>query len=176
MRYNIFNKAHLPLKRALIESCVLLDKLRNQERISASEVLKKVDEVLYLYSEQITYEALHILPFVFEYEPSVCSNYTVEHNSISILAGNLKPLLQSYFQQQKREDQLKVMGLISESYNEFLLANFNHMDDEEAVLNEILWRYYSDEVLTQIEETMDILPHLVRSKKQKKGFSIATAA
>ena len=68
------------------------------------------------------------------------------------------------------------MVLINESFNEFMLFNFNHMDDEEAVLNEILWRYYPDKVLLQTEEKMNILPHLVEHSAQRRDYQIATAA
>ena len=174
MRYNIFNKAHLPLKRSLLNACISFDKYKEEE-ISSGEVLQKAEEVLYIFNEQLTYESLHILPLIFEYEPSIWNNYTSEHNKAARIAKNLKELAKELQRQKRVEDKLKILELIIERFNEFILFNFNHMDDEEAVLNEILWRYYKDPVLVQIEERMDILPHLLKSSKRTE-FQIASAA
>jgi hypothetical protein len=147
----------------------------DQGDFSTTQTLKEVDEVLNLYNEQINYEALHIFPLIFEYEPSIWNNYTTEHNTISKLAEKIRSLIQSYNSQQGNNNKSKIKSSISASFNEFILANFNHMDDEEAVLNEILWRYYDDNILRKIEHTMNILPHLLKAG-EKTGFAIATAA
>ncbi len=176
MRYNIFNKAHLPLKTALINGCLSISKITNGESFSAAEALQKVNEALQVFEEQVMYEALHILPYIFEYEPSVWNNYTSDHNKATRFANNLKDLVKLCCRLQKQEDKLRIMRRISESYNEFMLFNFNHFDDEEAVLNEILWRYYPDSVLIEIERKMSLLPHLAEQTVQTTGLQIATAA
>lgn len=175
MRYNIFNKAHLPLKTAMLSGCISISE-SIEGKISASGALQKVEEVLDIFNEQVTYEALYVLPLIFEYEPSIWNNYTSEHNKATKLITNLKELVQLYYKQKKKADKLKILTLLGQSYNECMLFNFNHMDDEEAVLNEILWRYYPDSILIQIEENMDILPHLVKQTVERTGFQIATAA
>jgi hypothetical protein len=122
------------------------------------------------------FEGLHILPLVFEYEPSVWNNYISEHNRISGICNNLESLIQSYYKQPKAKDKLDTVASISKSYNEFMMANFNHMNDEEAVLNEILWRYYRDQVLSQLEEKMDTLPDFIKPQPYQRKLRIATAA
>lgn len=176
MRYNIFNTAHLPVKTALVTACISVTKTLDDPCRYTEEALQKAGEVLHICDEQITYESLHILPYVFEYEPFIWSNYTSEHDTASMLSEHLKGLVQSYHKQQKAADKTQIMSMIRESYNEFILFNFNHMDDEEPVLNEILWRYYPDAVLVRIEEKMDMLPHLAKQRQQTMGFQIATAA
>lgn len=49
------------------------------------------------------------------------------------------------------------------------------MDDEEAVLNEILWRYYNNTVIMQMETAMNILPVLMK-QSQRKGLEMSNAA
>lgn len=176
MRYNIFNKAHLPLKTALITSCLSINKIINDSTISAIATLREVEEVLNIFTEQVAYESSHILPFVFDYEPSVWNNYVNEHNKAANEVIKLRLLIQSYSKQKKADDKINFLSLISESYNDFMLSNFNHMHDEEAVLNEILWRYYPDNVLKQIEEKMEIIPHLVKQTEHRAGFQMANAA
>ena len=76
---------------------------------------------------------------------------------------------------QGAENKLAVMELISESFTEFVLLNYNHMDDEEAVLNEILWRYYNDTSIKQIESERISLPGS-KGQRRKKEMQMANAA
>jgi hypothetical protein len=74
------------------------------------------------------------------------------------------------------EGKLTLMELISKSFNEFVLNNYNHMDDEEAVLNEILWRYYNDAFIRQIENEIYVQRGLVKQHKKTERLQISTAA
>ncbi|GEO10810.1 hypothetical protein [Segetibacter aerophilus] len=176
MRYNIFNKAHFPLKTSLLSACVSIDKIATHGVTFAADAVEKVKNVLQAYNETIVFEGLHIFPLVFEYEPSVWNNYASEHNRMTRLANYLKSLIQSYYHQSKAKDKLDLIASISKSYNEFMMANFDHMNDEEAVLNEILWRYYRDQVLSQLEEKMHTLPDLIKTQSYERKLQIATAA
>jgi hypothetical protein len=175
MRYNIFNKAHLPLKTALISGCIAITGAVDGQA-PATDALLKVGEALGVFNEQVGYEMLHVLPFVFEYEPSVSATYASEHEKTARIARRLRALLHAYGQKQAPGDKMATLQSILNEYNEFVLVNFNHMDDEEAVVNEILWRYYPDTLLLQLEEKIDILPHLQQQQQQKNRFQIATAA
>ncbi len=112
----------------------------------------------------------------FEYEPSVWITYTGEHHKAMNLSHNLENLIHSFYELKDAADRLTLMELISRSFNEFLLYNYNHMDDEEAVLNEILWRYYNDALITQIENEMYVQRDLVKQHKKIEELQIATAA
>lgn len=176
MRYNIFNTVHLPLKTALLTASVAVSRIIEKEAFETSDAVKKVGDVLHVFHEQVTYETLHILPLVFEYEPSIWNNYNADHDEGAKLSNKLKSLLKVYRRQEKNEGKQNLMGLINDALNEFVVFNFNHMDDEEPVLNEILWRYYNDRVLTQVEKRLDILPHLAGQSHLSKELEIATAA
>lgn len=71
MRYNIFNQAHRPLKLALISTCISLSRNGDWDLSSAVESVRKAEEALEVFNEQVRYETSCILPFIFEYEPSV---------------------------------------------------------------------------------------------------------
>lgn len=174
MRHNIFNKTHLPLKSALISACIALTDAINQPD-GQEAAIQKVEKVLRVFKEQMLYETLHILPFIAEYEPSVSASYLTVHEELSIPAAGLQRLVRKYGLHQGG-DQSTWLGSMIEAFNAFMMASFNHMDDEEAVLNEILWRYYRDYQLVQLEEQIEILPHLVQEKNGSEKIRIATAA
>lgn len=175
MRYNIFNHVHRPLKESLLSTCISLSRNGDWNVSYASEAIRKTEEVLQICYEQVKYEAMNILPFIFEYEPSVWNMYTSEHYKMLNLSRNLESLVQSFYKLKGAENKSAVMKLISESFNEFMLLNYNHMDDEEAVLNEILWRYYNDAVIMQMENEMNVRAASIKHP-QKKAMQMANAA
>ncbi len=175
MRYNIFNQIHRPLKESLLSTCISLSRNRDWNVSSALEAIRKVEEALQICDEQVKFEAINILPYIFEYEPSVWNMYTSEHHRVMNMARSLESLVRSFYKLQGTENKLAVMELISGSFNEFVLLNYNHMDDEEAVLNEILWRCYDDTIIKQIENEMNVLTSSMKQQK-KKGLQMANAA
>lgn len=102
--------------------------------------------------------------------------YTGEHHKAMNFSYNLESLIHSFYNLKDTDDKLTVTELISESFNEFVILSFNHMDDEEAVLNEILWRYHSDTFIRQIENEMSVLQDSVKQPQKTEGLQIATAA
>jgi hypothetical protein len=152
MSYNIFNQAHLPLKLALISGCTFLDKNNNSDTTSASKSVTKIGEILQIFKNQIQHETLKILPLIFEYEPSIWAMYTSAHHKANNLCHHLEMLVQDFKQAVDTEEVFELTDMARKIYNEFVLYNFHHMDDEEPVLNEILWRYYKDDVIVQIAD------------------------
>src|SRR4051812_43649539 len=122
MRYNIFNKAHLPLKTALISSCISITDAFTEAAFEPVSV-KKIEDVLEIFKEQITYETLHVLPFIFEYEPSISTSYATEHENGIRLSKQLKDLVKTYHKEPRKNEKSKILKLINESFNEFVLFN-----------------------------------------------------
>src|SRR5919107_5897255 len=96
MRYNIFNQVHRPLKLALISTCISLSRNGDWNLLAATEAIRKVEEVLQLFKEQVQNESLHIFPFIFEYEPSVWAMYSSEHHKGMNLVHQLETLVESF--------------------------------------------------------------------------------
>lgn len=97
MRYNIFNQVHRTLKEALLSTCISLSRNGDWNISYASEAIRKAEEVLQICDEQVKYEAMNILPFIFEYEPAVWNMYTSEHHKVMNLSRNLENLVQSFY-------------------------------------------------------------------------------
>src|SRR4051794_2843824 len=169
MRYNIFNRVHRPLKEALLSTCISLSRNGDWNISSAAEAIRKVEDVLEICDGQVKCEAINILPYVFEYEPSVWNVYTTQHHKLMNQSRHLEDLVQSFYSFKGVETKLTVMELISDTFNEFTILNYEHMDDEEPVLNEILWRYYDDAFIMQMESEMELLPVLME-QAGKKGM------
>jgi hypothetical protein len=153
MRYNIFNQVHRPFKLALLHTCIELSK-DDSATTSWSQVICNVKEVISLYKHQVKFEYSYLLPLVFEYEPSVWDIYTIEHQQATNILRGIENLVQLMEASGDQHLKRSIMNEIKSTYNEFMRFNFQHMEDEEEVLNEILWRYYNDNFLLQIVHHM----------------------
>ena len=138
MRYNIFNEVHRPLKLALLKTCINLSDKKPFDMREVTEALKKVDEVLAIFNEQVKFEDGTVLPLVFEYEPSIWDIYVRQHEKQMCLARKLDNLVNSFRTSKDEIAKWDIMILIDEAFNELILSGFNHMDDEEQILNKIL--------------------------------------
>jgi len=176
MRHNIFYTAHRPLKLALISTCISLDQQHANENTNSADVIKKISEVLYIFKEQIRNESTYILPIIFDYEPSIWNMYTAQHHKGMNQLRDLEDLI-SAFKKAEDEQKAAMISLISGAYNEFMLFNFHHMDDEEEVINEILWRYYKDTYLLEVEAAFKTLHPAVKQQHATAALTqTATAA
>jgi hemerythrin-like domain-containing protein len=131
---------------------------------------------LNLFKEQVKNETSYLLPLVFEYEPSIWDVYTRGHQKAANLARNLESDIQSYKKSKEADDKSAAIELIKKAYQEFMQFNFIHMDDEEEVLNEILWRYYKDDYIQQLEEQINGTPALIKQHKNVRRYEAANAA
>jgi len=175
MRHNIFNKLHWQLKVSLLNTCVSLSDAVAFDTTTAQVAIKKIEGVLKIFKEQLKYESASLLPLVFEYEPSIWDLYTKGHQKAANLGYGIEILLQHYNKLHTTQDKQEVMDLVKIAYQEFMQFNFNHMDDEEEVLNEILWRYYSDDVIKQVEEQLHVKAALIKHGDVGR-YQAATAA
>lgn len=159
MQYNIFNKVHLPLKRSLLSTAVYLNSF--EASTAYEEALSKVSEVLEIFKEQVEFEEAAILPLIFYYEPSIAANYTNQHKKQLSLVYELEGQIELFKSLIYKFQSLSAFELIYEAFNDFLLSNYHHMDDEEEILNGILRLYYSDNFLVQVEQRMKSHPALI---------------
>ena len=153
MRYNIFSEIHQPVKLALLSTCITLSKKNEWNFKKAEKSIRQVADVVNTFYTQLQIEEQHLLPLVFVYEPSVWDVFARQHRQLVAMADKLQQLIYSTKQTEDVIEKFTAMIEIDSIYNEFIMANYNHMDEEEEILNEILWQYYSDETLQSIVKT-----------------------
>jgi hypothetical protein len=176
MRHNIFNQVHLPLKHALLTTCIYLCKEDCKSIAGAKLAVQKVQEIIPIFKEQLKYETNYVLPLVFVYEPSIWDAYTMQHQKAMNLLNDLEVLISSFKNAKDKKDQLFLMSSLHEAYDDFMMFNYHHMDEEEEVLNEILWRYYNDKVLTNAVEQFNEVPSVLHHYMPVTVLQKATAA
>lgn len=164
-RYNLFYMIHKGLREMLYTTASHLQKIDFTEAEETEPVLAQVQQVLRLFDKHANTEDDFVLTAIEAYEPSVVTLFEEEHIQDHELSNKLRSLL-AMFQELTTDDEKTELGsAIRLSFTEFLVFNLKHMAKEETVLNNLLWRYYSDEDLHGI--TQQIISQIPPEKMQE---------
>lgn len=156
MAFNIFNEVHKPLKLSLLTTCIRLTKNNNFNMDEAIINVHEIEEVLSTFNKLIAFENLTILPLIFEWEPSIWNYCLQQHAKQRESLQKLQTLLHLFNQTKNEIEKFTVLISISEAFNIFLLDIYNHMDDEEEILNKVLWQFYDDRYLKNLLQNLNL--------------------
>lgn len=173
MRHNIFNEIHTPVRIALLNASVVL---QHEGSLNAGETIKKMSAIIHLLNQQLMNEEQFILPLIFDYEPAVWDMYTRQHYKTKNQLRELNVLIHLYEKAELEEEKDYYASSIKDTFHYMMINNYHHMDDEEEVLNEILWRHYSDALLVQIKNQWQTLPVPASHARERKFLQTAYAA
>lgn len=153
-RYNIFNLIHKGLRASLYHTCLQLQQTDFTSDQETEEALNRVREIIMLFEEHAHKEDSYILPAISQYEPSVSAGFEEEHIKDEALGRQLKQCINeteraAVFKEKKDAAQ----NLIS-NFEAFAIFNLQHMAKEETLLNKILWRYYNDDEIRNINSVL----------------------
>ena len=143
-RYNIFFPIHKGLRAMLYETALCLQQTSFTDTEDAEETLQKMQEVIHLFKKHAHTEDNYILPAIAAYEPSVVTCFEEEHDEDLKLAQDLESVLLSFKSAYTDDAKQKCGEGLTNVFAQFVTFNLTHMAKEERLINEILWRYYSD--------------------------------
>ena len=151
-RVNIFNHIHKGLRAALYDAAISLQQADFTVEAEADETLAKVREVVMLFDEHAHKEDHFILPAIVQFEPSVADAFEQEHMTDLVLSNQLVILVNEFESLLKAGDRADAGRKINIQFVDFLVFNLKHMAKEEDLLNQLLWRYYTDAEILQIQQ------------------------
>jgi hypothetical protein len=151
-RINIFNQIHKGLRAALYDAAISLQQTDFTVEAETEEALSKIKEVVMLFDEHALKEDTFVLPAILQFEPSVVDAFEQEHMTDLVLSSQLVALVNGFDNLLKAEDRATAGRKINIQFVEFLVFNLKHMAKEEDILNQLLWRYYSDAEILQIQQ------------------------
>jgi len=153
-RYNIFNQIHKSLRVLLYDTATLVGRTDFDDPSQYEAINERLKEVMNSFDRHAAHEDSMILPLLQEYEPGVVAafedDHKIDHALIRKLEGSLIALDYAVLPEAKRQ-----LGIsLSHSFVEFMMFNLQHMAKEETILNNLLWRYYSDEELVTVNKKL----------------------
>ena len=150
-RFNIFNQIHKGLRAALYDTALQLQQADFTSASESESALEKVREVVMLFDEHAHKEDKFVLPAILQYEPSVVDSFEQEHVADHALASQLSDAVKHLDSLLKAADREAAGRKLNVIFVEFVAFNLKHMAKEEDVINNILWRYYTDGEILQIQ-------------------------
>jgi hypothetical protein len=150
-RFNIFNQIHKGLRAALYDTAIQLQQADFTSASESESALEKVREVVMLFDEHAHKEDKFVLPAILQYEPSVVDSFEQEHVADHALASQLSDAVKHLDSLLKAADREAAGRKLNVIFVEFVAFNLKHMAKEEDVINNILWRYYTDGEILQIQ-------------------------
>ncbi len=153
-RYNIFNQIHKGLRALLYETSLQLQQTDFSDDGQTGAVTAKVQLALELFEGHAHTEDHFILPKIETYEPSVSDAFEQEHVEDMELGQRVAGLLEILNGTATVESKKETGRQLVIAFVDFMVFNLEHMKKEEDILNKLLWRYYSDEELAGITQTI----------------------
>ena len=151
-RINVFNQIHKGLRAMLYDTALTLQQTHFADNDQSDAAVKNVRTTAEMINAHTAHEDHFIFPAIQEYEPSLVDVFTMEHLKNHSLSEKLVDSLVAHNHAIKPESKIETGQAIIRAFQEFMVYNLEHMTNEETVLNEILWRYYSDEEIESISK------------------------
>ncbi len=159
MRFNIFNQIHKALRALLYDTALTLQQTHFVNAEEAESALARVKHVLNVFDKHAEHEDNSILPAIQQFEPSVVDAFEQEHQEDHALAEDLRAQISVFENETTADGRLKTGHNILHSFIAFMTFNLDHMAKEETILNDRLWRYYSDaEILALNQRIVASIP------------------
>ncbi|HEX6332603.1 MAG TPA: hemerythrin domain-containing protein [Flavisolibacter sp.] len=151
MRYNIFNQIHKGLRAMLYDTAVLLQQTDFTDPSATAVAADRTNAVLKMFEDHASHEDNYVFAAISAYEPSVADAFMQEHHEDERLAQQVADSLQALeYASTAVKPEMAIQ--LNRNFVAFLAFNLSHMEREESVINRLLWRYYSDEAIMQIQQ------------------------
>jgi hypothetical protein len=151
-RFNIFNQIHKGLRALLFETALRLQQTDFTNPEQTEPLLEQIQQTLDIFDKHANHEDQAILPVIHQYEPALVDAFEKEHEADHALAEKLRSLLDSFEKASTPAEQINIGHALLHAFTGFTSFNLDHMAKEETVLNERLWRYYSDAELMALSQ------------------------
>ena len=165
-RYNSFNMIHKALRALLYDTALTIQQTYFADYEEADTAIEKLEMVLYAFEQHAHHEDNNILPLIEVYEHELVEEFEKEHLKDMELGNRLKHLVNIILAAEKDEEKIICGSAISKSFVEFMVFNLEHMAKEEILINQALWKHYTDEQLILANQKL-----VASIPREEKAFS-----
>ena len=167
LRFNPFSQVHKGLRALLYHTALSLQHINFTSDDEANDAVTKVKEVLYLFEGHAHIEDTMVFPLLNETAPHVVAEFEQQHIRDHELGRELEQALEAV-QAARGAEKIKAAFRLQLSFTEFMAFNLSHMNQEETVVKEELWKRFSDEDLLAI--THKIVASIPPEKNARYSF------
>jgi hypothetical protein len=121
----------------------------NKEEVTSLQA--NITTVVDVFDKHAYNEDYFVFAAIAEYEPSVVDSFEQEHVRDHELSTQLRTLINIYGTLETDEEKIQLGSALRKAFVDFLAFNLVHMAKEEDVINNLLWRYYTDDQIRALE-------------------------
>jgi hypothetical protein len=151
-RYNIFNLIHKALRAMLYDTALTLQQCDFRNREEMETAFEKVESVLKMFEVHASKEDTYILPEVFRHDPVAAAEVESEHGQDELMTMRLHHLIHSYRNATDVRFLHEAGQAILYLFIDFGAFNLSHMNKEERIINQVLWKHFTDDEIRKIDE------------------------
>ncbi len=154
-RYNVFHRVHSGLKAMLYDTSMCLQQTDFSSSEDADKALEQLEIVIELFNKHTLMEDTIVFASIKQTEPSLLYIFENEHHEDAVLVQSLEGLHASFNLAPNADQKLAIGKMIVQLFTEFTIFNLRHMANEESIINNALWKYYTDEELRMMTEKIN---------------------
>ncbi|HEX5171175.1 MAG TPA: hemerythrin domain-containing protein [Cyclobacteriaceae bacterium] len=143
-RYNPFNLIHKGLRHLMYDTALKIQTADFATINGAASVITQLEQLLSYFEEHAHHEDTFVLPPVEKYNPELVADFESQHEEDHRLGHEIRLALASWKIAEGTVARLSAGKKIFFLFNEFIAFNLYHMNKEEQLINEVLWRHYTD--------------------------------
>lgn len=151
-RYNIFYQVHKGLRTFLFETAVLIQQTDFDNAEETRKAVNELKSLVVLFEKHAHAEDTLVFDVVKHKETGMINLFEQEHEKDNELGKNLFALADELDSAILTPRRILLGKLLNHAFMVFMIFNLEHMTREEDMINQALWRYYSDDELAGITE------------------------
>ena len=129
---------------------------------ASSQLIQQIEMVIDFYEAHAYHENTIVMPAIMAYNPELVRKFEAEHEEDHALGEKLLTAVRKWKNAGTDDERFDAGQAILYAFNDFSAFNIAHMNKEELILNQELWKYLSDESI------MAFTPKIVQTIEPKK--------
>jgi hypothetical protein len=167
-RFNPFGQIHKGLRALLYHTALSLQHTDFTSDDETSDAVTKVKEVIHLFESHAHIEDTRVFPLLKETAPHLVTEFEQQHLRDHELGQQLEQALEAVQTASPGTEKIKAGFQLQIAFTEFTAFNLSHMNQEETIIKEALWKNYTDGELIGLSNS--IVASLPPEKNARYSF------
>lgn len=150
-RFNTFYLIHKALRAMMYDCAVSIQQTDFTNQAEMNTTAEKIKNVIDNFDDHANHEDNFVMPMILKYKPEIVAEFEKEHVTDHRLgkeiSGVIDDLISAANDDERKSNGLKLLYL----FNDFMGFNLYHMNKEEDILNNLLWKHYTDEEIHEMQ-------------------------
>jgi hypothetical protein len=143
-RFNVFLLIHKGLRAYMYDVSAGLQHTDFANATGFPHSLEKLGQLLEVFDKHAHHEDNYIFSMLANCNPQLREEMEQEHVTDHALSTALRDLMAAYATATDSKEKGAIGSRICYTYNDFIAFNLTHLNKEEIVVNESLWKHYTD--------------------------------